>query len=93
MAIALAVGAATGQLSARPALAYVGCQYGWVYNVTKVVGSVHHDSGPRFTNWNGTATNASMTVTSTTSGSVTVTASITGTVNADAVVYGASLST
>jgi hypothetical protein len=93
LAIALVFGAVAGLMSPISALAYVGCTPGWAYNVTKVYGSVHHDSAPYFLNWNGTPSYATMEVTSESTGTLEVSASITGTVSAQAVVYGASLST
>lgn len=93
LAIALIVGGLTGQMGAKPALAYACTDYGWQYDVNTKYGSVHDNSGPAFKNYNGTASSESMTFTSQTSGTVGVTVTVSGTFNIGAIIAGAQLTT
>jgi hypothetical protein len=93
LAVALIVGGLTGQMGAKPALAYACTEYGWQYDVNTKYGTVANMSGFDNKSYNATAGNMVMTLTSTTTGKVGVQVTVTGTFNIGAIVAGAQLST
>jgi hypothetical protein len=93
LALAVLVGGLSGQMAAKPALAYACTDYGWQYEVTKVIGSQPYRLGTTHKSYNGTATSASLELSSSATGSVGVTVSGGATFNANAIFAGAQLTT
>jgi hypothetical protein len=93
LAVAGVAGAMTGQVGAKPALAYACTDYGWQYDVVKIYGSAPNMAGTDHKSYNGSTRYAPLELASSVTGSIGVTVSVSGTFNINAIVSGAQLTT